>query len=866
MASSPRTRTLKLVPPVPDAISDPIDVDIAAPEKVPSVTDGVETTEHSDGSATIDFAPETVNPNSPGGFYENLASKIEAGELGRIASDLIDGVERDELSRREWLETRARGITLLGLKLDEPRGDVGTSGAPLEGMSTVRHPLLLESTLRFHANARGELLPAAGPVKVRNDTPVGPDIPPAPPAPPPMAGPPMPPPGMGHNGGPPMPALGGMPPMAGGAPGAMPPAPPVAPPPPPQPTALPGALTNQNEELASALEKDMNHYLTAIATEYYPDTDRMLFWVGAGGQGIKKVYNCPLRERPVSESVDAEDIIVSNATTNLENCGRITHRIKMRPSTLKRMQIIGAYRDVNIGAASQYPMLNPVEQKKAEIQGVKPNAVKPEEADHEILEIYCELDIAGYEHRKGKTGKKTGLQCPYKVTIHKETRQVLEVRRNWKEDDKLCRPKQYFVDFPFVRAMGFYGIGLIHIVGNTTNALTASWREMLDAGMFASFPGFLYAKPVGRQLTNQFRVPPGGGIPLDIGTGRLQDSVMPLPYKEPGAAFTGFIQHIEEVGQRVAGTAEIQIGEGNQEVPVGTTMAMIEQATKVMDAVHKRLHASQATEFQLLKERFKEDPEAFWRHNRKPSIPWHKEQFISALNNSDLVPVADPNNPTSLHRIAKATAIKQLQMANPQIYDAMGVDKRIMRIVGIDPEGLFLPKPADPPPDPRMIAEENKAKAQSENLKVQMAQAAIKAATAEEQIKDRALERESREKVEEIKLEMEKLRFMQEQIIHHQEAQAQVQKAQQELEAAKIRTMADIEADRAKRHHEMQVTAVETAHDLERSRQEHEQGLQHTQTQHEQQLEHTAALNQEKIKAQRALARARPKTPKAKKD
>lgn len=878
--TSARTRTLRLVDPEPTPLPGPISVDVANPQISSQTTNGgASKIENGDGSVTIDLSPNNSSAaQEKGGFYENLALKIDPGELGRIASELLDAIQIDDQSRREWLDTRARGITLLGLKLDEPRGDVGTSGAPLEGMSTVRHPLLLESTLRFHANARGELLPAAGPVKVRNDTPTKPYTPPPPPPPampPPQAAAP---PGLGHNGGPPMgaPMPGGPNPMPGMG-GAPTPGPAPQPMPPPMPAPPPPVPEFNNlEELASALETDMNHYLTAVATEYYPDTDRMLFWVGAGGQGIKKVYNCPIRRRPVSESVDAEDIIVSNAATNLENCGRITHRIRMRPSTLKRMQIIGAYRDVNIGSAMQYPMLDPVERKKAEVQGVKPIAAKPDDADHEIYETYCELNIQGYEH-KGKRGKASGLQCPYKVTIHKESRQILEIRRNWVEDDELCLTKQFFVDFPFVRAMGFYGIGLIHIVGNTTNTLTAAWREMLDAGMFASFPGFIYAKPAGRQLTNQFRVPPGGGIPLDIGTGRLQDSVMPLPYKEPGPAFTAFIQHVEEVGQRVAGTAEINVSEGNAEVPVGTTMAMIEQATKVMDAVHKRLHAAQAQEFKLLKERFKEDPESFWRHNKKPTIPWRKEQFLEALENNDMVPVADPNNPTSLHRIAKATAIKALQQASPQLYDAMAVDKRIMRIVGIDPEGLFLPAPSPDKPDPAMAAVQQKTEAQKAQAQATQLEATIKAATAAEQMKNMAAERESREKIEQMKIHLEQMRIQEEKIIHAQDAQNEQVKLGQQLQADQIKNANEVQTDRmkaaheivtdhAKHQHELHKSHAEHQVNLEHQRQQHQTEIQQAQQKHEQDLEHARSLNEEKVKAARAMARAKPKTPKAKKD
>lgn len=619
--------------------------------------------------------------------------------------------------------------------------------------------------------------------------------------------------------------------------------------------------------MAQALEKDFNHYLTTVATEYYPDTDRMLFWVGAGGQGIKKVYNCPLRQRPVSESVDAEDIIVSNAATNLENCGRITHRIKMRPSTLKRMQMIDAYRDITINDPPPNPPQDPVKQKKNEVQGIQPgSSMLPKDADHEILEIYCELNISGFEHKRN--GKETGLRCPYKVTIEKHSQQVLEVRRNWRKEDKLCMPKQFFVDFPFVRAMGFYGIGLIHIAGNTTTTLTAAWREMLDAGMFASFPGFLYAKGVGRQLTNQFRVPPGGGIGLDIGIGRLQDSVMPLPYKEPGPAFTSFIQHVEEVGQRVAGTAEIQVGEGTQEVPVGTTMAMIEQSTKVMDAVHKRLHAAQAQEFQLLKERFREDPEAFWRHNKNPTLPWRKQQFIEALDDNNLSPVADPNNPTSLHRIAKATAIKVLQQSNPTIYNPEAVDRRIMRIVGIDPEGLFQQQ--QQPPDPRALAVQQKAA--SDQVKNQIAQLdlQIKAATQQQTFQDKAADRASREKIEQMKIQLEGLRVQEEQIIHAHDAQREDMSAARDAQATHVKTAADITASHAqaqhdiemeglKRQHELQLENLKRAHEMAMEHATHSQKMDHAQQLHEHKLQSGKELSDAKVEATKAIAKAKPK-------
>lgn len=919
MAISNRLRSLRLVEPVPDTMppmpggvgDGSSTIDLGTNLDIPrDIKSGVETIENGDGSATFDFNPQTSSKDQlEGGHFENLANRIEEGELARIASELIDGISRDDQSRQEWLQTRARGIELLGLKLEEPRGDIGASSAPLEGMSTVRHPLLLDSVLRFHANARGELLPAAGPVKIRNDATSRPEKPkPAPPPPPPMpppgAAPPQTgaPPGMGHNGGPPMggppppmgpmqapgpnpqapPGMGAMPmPSPGPAPvsgpGMPPPGPPMPPPMMPPPVGFANAgeqvgMTQDNEELAEALEQDINHYLTSTAKEYYPDTDRMLFWVGAGGQGIKKVFNCPLKRRPVSESVDAENLIVSNATTNLENCGRITHRIMMRPSTLKRMQIIGAYRDVEISPQSVPAKENVVDKTKASIQGVKTTNQKPEEQDHEIYETYCELNIQGFEH-KSKKGKPSGLQCPYKVVVHVASRKILEIRRNWEEGDALCMPKQYFVDFAFVRALGFYGIGLIHIAGNTTSALTAAWREMLDAGMFASFPGFLYSKPVGRQLSNQFRVPPGGGIGLDIGVGKLSDNVMPLPYKEPGAGFQAFIKDIAETGARVAGSADVPVGEGTQEIPVGTTIALIEQATKVIDAVHKRLHMAQATEFQLLKQRFKEDPEAFWRHNKKPAIQWRKEQFLLALENNDLVPVADPNNPTSLHRIAKATAIKTLQQASPELYDAMAVDKRIFRIVGIDPDGLFKETPTEQPPDPRLLAVMQKAEASKQQSQVKGQEIALKAATTQQQWQHAEQERASRERVEEMKILGERMRLQQEELIHQKDMIRDEISTQNELERQQQKHFLEIAREHAKALHDIGVTKTNHASELFKGQnehtqevltkqQKHEQEMEHTRQKHEADLEQTKKLGEAKVAAARAMARAKPKAKK----
>ena len=786
--------------------------------------DGAMRVVHPDGSATIDFNPD-LSRKAPDDddFGRNIANEIDEGRLASIASDLITGIAYDDDSRKDWLSTRARGISLLGFKLEELRGDVGTSSAPLEGMSTIRHPLLADATIRFQANARGELLPATGPVKVRNDA-----------TPPPEQQ---------------------QPPFG------------QEPAPPEQPTG------QQLDDLGDALEKDMNHYLTVTATEYYPDTDRMLFYIGFGGDGFKKVYNCPLRRRPVSESVDAEDIIVSNAATDLRNCGRVTHRIKMRPSTLRRMQLVGAYRDVNLARPNANEQLNEVDRKKAEIAGQRPFMVRPEDADYMVYECYTELDLDEFapEQFRGK-----GLPLPYVVTLEKESRQILEVRRNWDRDDEQALAKQFFVQFPFIRGLGFYGLGLIHILGNVTLTLTAIWREFVDSGMFANFPGLLGAKGAGRQLTNQIRVPPGGIQMLDTPPGmKIQDAVMPLPYKEPGPAFTAFVQHVEEVGQRLGQTAEIQIGEGKQDVPVGTTMALIEQATKVIDSVHKRLHAAQAEEFKLLKQRFQEDPEAFWRHNKKPARQWEIDEFVQALDQRELVPVADPNNPTSLHRIAKAVAVLTLAGQFPQLFNPGNVIKRVFRIVGIDGEGLLNTNPTPPPPDPRMAAIQAKAQAEQASNQIAQFQNFLKSQELQLNMQDKQQERASRERMEQMQLQLEAMRVDQEKIIHAHDIMRDNAQAGSDMQNKRAQATQQLVMDHAQHRQDlatgaqkhMQQMAVDAAHAGTEIAVEHARGqrqLAVEEEKHRQTMRHTEEKHAADLEHKRAMTRAAALRPKPK--
>jgi len=706
----------QLAPEMPSIASNDDDLVVHVDDDAPAVDKddkgNILRIEHPDGSISI-----SLNGKGIGGeeseaerakdWFRNLVDDIDGGELTRISEELMRGIGDDIESRREWIEDRAQGIKLLGLKIEIPGLQGAADGAPVEGMSRIRHPLLLEAVLRFQANARSEMLPTDGPVKVRNDA---------------------------------------------------------------------VQSTIQQDELGNALEKDLNHYLTAVASEYYPDTDRMLLMLGFGGTAFKKVYYCPLRNRPVSESVDADDLIVSNSATDLRNAKRVTHRTKMRPSTVKRLQILGVYRDIDLSDPKPID-LDSVQREKNAQQGISGDSFNPEDRDREIYECYCELDIGGFEHKYKK--KISGLEIPYRVTIDVSTKEILSIVRNFDEDDaELPTARQNFVKYTFVPGMGFYDLGLLHILGNTTNALTAAWREMLDAGMYANFPGFLMADTGARQNTNIFRVPPGGGALVKTGGQPINQAIMPLPYKDVGAGLMNLTENMAQTGARVGGTAEMAVGEGRADAPVGTTLAMIEQATKILNAVHKRMHAAQAEEFQLLARCFRENPESFWQRKGKPSYPWSEQTFVQALNDCELIPQADPNTASHTQRLMKVMALKQLQSASPSMYDPIAIDTAALKAIGwSNPEQFLAPQSAQSRPPPELIqaqalmktnemkaqasmmdsqtkarAAEMKGEADLMKAKIDMMKAQNELALAEEELRSKSMDRVSRERLQLIDL------------------------------------------------------------------------------------------------------------------
>lgn len=621
---------------------------------------------HDDGSVTIQVADDDIETPKDTKFHDNLAEHVGDDELRRMAADLLEAIDQDDRDRSEWLEIRAEGLELLGQKIEKPSGgSVGSSNSS-GTQSRVRDGLLAEACDRFQANAYAELCPSEGPAKF----------------------------------------------------------------------VAYGSETTATDKDAENLEKDFNYYLTGsgpkTATEYYPDTRRMLWWTGYSSGMFKKVYKCPLRGRPVSESVDGADLIVPSTVTDLQNAGRITQQINMRQSVMKRMQILGVYRDVELTQPTT--VLNAVKQAEANVTGLSPRPQREEDQEYTVYECYCELDLPGFEHKQ--RGKVTGLPLPYRVTIDKDSQTILEIRRNWAEpkpdDDKDELPVAQipFVLFPYATGVGFYGTGLLHRLGNYVMALTAMLRECIDAGMFASFPGFLYAKQLGRQLQNEFRVPPGGGAPIDVGSlGDINKAVMPLPYKDPSASLVALRQQVRGDAERYGGTAESPTGEGVANAPVGSVLAAIDQATRIEGGVHKALHAAQREEFRLLLELFKEDPDPLWAGNKRPAMgtdpEMRRQKFKEIIDRGNLAPASDPNVPSHMHRLAKATAYLQTAMTSPPgLFDMKKVIMRWAGMVKIDDiEADFAPvNPNAPQPDPVVMAQ-LQLKAKEVQIKEQALQA-----------------------------------------------------------------------------------------------------------------------------------------------
>ena len=499
------------------------------------------------------------------------------------------------------------------------------------------------------------------------------------------------------------------------------------------------------DDLAEAFERDMNFYLTSIDTSYAPETSHMLLWgTFFRGAGFKKVFMDPFKKRPTTQSVDRKNLIVSDATKDLRSCERITHEFPMRQSVMKRMKMRKFYMDTALTPPS--PTTNAVDEKIAALQGVAPTKARPEDEPYTIWESQCELDLDEFAPTEYK-GK--GINLPYLVTLDKDTMQILAVRRDWKPEDEECERKRMYVKYPYVPGPGFYGTGLLNILGNSTAAMTAAWRICLDSGMLAAFPGFLVAKLAGRQNTSDLTVSPASGTPIETNGMPISDVVAQLPYKDVGPGMMALIDKITEQAKAAGASAELPVGEGIQNVPVGTMLAHIETATKLMAATHKLMHGGQDEELGLIADLFRENPEAFWKGNKQSKNFWDQQKFIQALDTFTLRPRSDPNIPSHIHRVMKAVALVELQ-AGPlgPLLDPMETLKRVLSAMREDPKGLIkAPPPPSTQPSPeetaanaKMLTAQTQAKKVEVDANTQAQKAQLDAADHDAEIKEKTID------------------------------------------------------------------------------------------------------------------------------
>ena len=455
-------------------------------------------------------------------------------------------------------------------------------------------------------------------------------------------------------------------------------------------------VSNQPKEQQSQRVKDfMNYQIMDVMKEYEPEFDQMLFHLPLAGSTFKKVYYDDLLGRAVSKFVPADDLVVPYSATSLEDAEAIIHVIKISENALRKQQVNGFYRDVEITKPSETE--DKVSKKERELDGTKKTG-KVEDM-YTLLECHVNLDIEGFEDI-GQDGQPTGIKLPYIVTIDEGSREVLSIKRNFEQNDLKKQKIEYFVHFKFLPGLGFYGFGLIHMIGGLSRTATSALRQLLDAGTLSNLPaGF---KQRGIRIKDEAQpIQPGEFKDVDAPGGNLRDAFFPLPYKEPSPTLLQLMGIVVQAGQRFAAIADMQVGDGNQGAAVGTTVALLERGSRVMSAIHKRLYSSLRQEFKTLAKVFKT--------YLPPEYPYDVvggERNIKLTDfddRIDIIPVADPNIFSMSQRITIAQTELQLATSNPQLHDMYTIYRKMYEALGVKDIDKILPPPAPTEPkDPAL--------------------------------------------------------------------------------------------------------------------------------------------------------------------
>jgi len=591
-------KSLYAVPMGLEAISqeqEPIEIEIENPESVS--IDGLE----------IILEPEDEDEED---FDANLAEYIDEKELLSICNELIDDVEGDIASRKDWIQTYVDGLELLGMKIEE-------RSEPWEGACGVYHPLLSEALVKFQAETVMETVPATGPVK----------------------------------------------------------------------TLVIGKETPEKMGAADRVQKDMNYQIMEKMPEFRPEHERMAWGLGLSGNAFKKVYFDPALNRQTSIFVPAEDLIVPYGASNLQTAERVTHVMRKTENELRRLQIDGFYRDIDLGEPST--AFDEVEKKIAEKMGFSATS----DDRYKLLEIQVNLNLAGFEH-KDKKGKETGIALPYIVTVEKGTQNVLSIRRNWRPEDDTHQKRNHFVHYGYVPGFGFYCFGLIHLVGAFAKSGTSIIRQLVDAGTLSNLPGGFKTRGL-RVKGDDTPIAPGEFRDVDVPSGALRDNIMPLPYKEPSQVLYSLLGTIVDEGRRFASAADLQISDMSANSPVGTTLAILERTLKVMSAVQARVHYSLKQELGLIRDIIRDYTPEEYSYEPDEGSRFAKQ---SDYDQVDVIPVSDPNAATMSQKVVQYQAVLQLAQSAPQLYNMALLHRQMLEVLGIKNAKKLVPVEDDQMP------------------------------------------------------------------------------------------------------------------------------------------------------------------------
>ena len=547
-----------------------------------------------DGSMEITIEPGKEVSDD---FSKNLAEDMDDSELGALASELMEYVDADINSRKDWTETYVKGLEVLGMKYEERT-------EPWNGACGVFSTVLTEAAIRFQSETITETFPAQGPVK----------------------------------------------------------------------TEIIGAIDRLKEEAANRVREDMNYRLTEQMPEYRPEHERMLFNLGLAGSAFKKVYYDPGLRRQVSLFVPAEDVIIPYGSSGARTAERVTHLMRKTKNDVKKLQVNGFYRDVDLGEPVQ--IHTDVEKKKAEEQGYSVT----EDDRYQIAEIQVDWNLKGYE-------QEDDIALPYIIAIDRGTNKVLAIYRNWEEDDETYAKRQHLVQYDYVPGFGAYGMGLIHIIGGYARAGTSLIRQLIDAGTLSNLPGGMKSRGL-RVKGDDTPIAPGEFRDVDVPSGSIKDNIMMLPYKEPSQVLAALLNQITEEGRRLGSIADMKVSDMSAQAPVGTTLALLERQLKIMGAVQARVHNSMKEEFKLLKNIIRDHAPASYDYDPVAGDPAAMQADYDMV---EVIPVSDPNSSTMAQRIMQYQAVMQLAAQAPQIYDLPILHRQMIEVLGVKNAEKLVP-------------------------------------------------------------------------------------------------------------------------------------------------------------------------------